>query len=65
MASSDRSPEKRALDYAKSLIESYQLDIRASEWTGVNLVEKGFCQGTIYQDALETIGRIERGELIV
>lgn len=41
-----------ALVYAIKIIESYQRDIRNSEWTGVDLVEKGFCQGSIYKEAV-------------
>ncbi len=44
-----------ALQYAIRVIESYQLDIRNSEWVGVDLVAKGFCQGSIYRDAVEEL----------
>lgn len=41
-----------ALRLALSVIESYQLDIRnAKETIGVDLVGKGFCQGTVYKEA--------------
>jgi len=48
-------PVIKALNHAIAVIESYQLDIRNSEWTGVNLREKGFCQGTIYRYAISDI----------
>lgn len=44
-----------ALDFAIAVIESYEMDIRNSEWTGVDLVEVGFCQGRIYKQALPRI----------
>lgn len=44
-----------ALEYAIDIIEAYQMDIRNSEWTGVDLEEKGFCQGRIYLRAIERI----------
>ena len=48
---------RSALRYALAIIENYQVDIRHSERTGVNLVEKGFCQGVIYRDAYADILR--------
>lgn len=60
------TPELRAIEYAKRIIESYQLDLRHShEFAGVDLVEKGFCQGVVYRDAIATIDRIATGELVV
>jgi alpha-L-fucosidase len=50
-----------ALKYAIKIIENYQLDIRNYKWVGVNLIEKGFCQGEIYRTALETIGKYKSG----
>lgn len=50
-----------AVRVAIIVIESYEMDIRNSEWTGVDLVAKGFCQGSIYVRARETIERIARG----
>lgn len=44
-----------ALKVAIGIIESYQMDIRNSEWTGVDLEAKGFCQGTVYRLALYDI----------
>lgn len=44
-----------ALELAVAVIESYEMDIRNSEWTGVDLVECGFCQGTIYKNAVSRI----------
>ena len=46
---------ERALEHAVLVIENYEMDIRNSEWTGVNLHAVGFCQGVIYQRALQTI----------
>jgi len=46
-----------AVQYAMHIIESYEMDIRDSEWTGVDLVEKGFCQGRIYKNAILNILR--------
>lgn len=52
-----------ALDYARNVIRSYEMDIRgAVEIIGVDLVELGFCQGHIYTNALAMIARIEKGE---
>lgn len=54
---------KLALDMALNVIRSYQMDIRGSgEWLGVDLVEKGFCQGRIYLGAEAMIKRIVTGE---
>lgn len=52
-----------ALNYAILVIENYQMDIRNSEWTGVDLAAAGFCQGTIYRYALDAIARRARGEV--
>ena len=60
------TPSERALTYAKRIIESYELDLRHShERVGVDLVAQGFCQGTVYREALSTIHRLETGELVV
>jgi hypothetical protein len=61
---------ERALKYAKTVIENYEMDIRNSgrgdlAFVGVKLDEVGFCQGTIYTGALEIIDRIACGELVV
>jgi hypothetical protein len=54
---------KRALDMARNVIRSYEMDIRnAVDIVGVDLVELGFCQGEIYTNALTMIARIEKGE---
>ena len=45
----------QALDHAKAVIRNYQLDIANSSWTGIDLVEKGFCQGYVYKMALSDI----------
>lgn len=45
----------QAVFYAVEIINSYQRDIRDSEWTGVNLTELGFCQGRIYKHAVSDI----------
>jgi hypothetical protein len=36
------------------------MDIRNSEWTGVNLQAVGFCQGVIYRRALRTVQQLAR-----
>lgn len=53
---------REALTYAMWTIESYQIDIRNSQWLGVDLVSLGFCQGTIYTGALEKIFRLQKAE---
>lgn len=48
-----------ALKHAINIIESYELDIRNSkEVIGIDLIEKGFCQGTIYEYAIYDINDI-------
>lgn len=60
------NPTERALEYAKRIIESYQMDIRDSaRRLNIDLVALGFCQGLIYREAIPTIERIARGELVV
>lgn len=54
-----------ALGFASLVISGYAMDIRNSEWTGVDLVAKGFCQGRIYREAPQTIERIVKGEAVV
>jgi hypothetical protein len=54
-----------ALQYALGIIENYEMDIRDSAWTGVNLQERGFCQGVIYRDAVRDILRRARGDVPV
>lgn len=63
--SADKNAALRALDYAKQIIQNYEADVKAGAWTGVNLEAVGFCQGETYKDALQTIDRILRGELVV
>ncbi len=52
---------KKALRYALDVINSYEIDIRNSEWlTGqyeptLNLIELGFCQGRIYKQVYNDI----------
>lgn len=46
---------ERALEHATLVIENYEMDIRNSDWTGVNLAAVGFCQGVIYRRALRTV----------
>jgi hypothetical protein len=61
-----------ALDYAVTVIESYQMDLRNSPETlttgniaalllGDSLTGIGFCQGSIYTDSLPRIERILLG----
>lgn len=50
--------QNEALSFAKSVIENYQMDIRNSEWVGIDLVAKGFCQGEIYLGAIDQINRM-------
>lgn len=54
-----------ALKYAIKIIESYQMDINNSESFSkdLNLKNIGFCQGSIYTNALNTIDRIKKGEI--
>lgn len=40
-----------ALEAAYELLECYRSDIRNSQWTGVDLLKKGFCQGHVYNEA--------------
>jgi hypothetical protein len=49
-----------AVSYALGIIENYEMDIRNSEWTGVDLEATGFCQGTIYKRALPALYRVLR-----
>lgn len=58
-----------ALDYAYTVIEAYQSDLRNSDdpriglgpINGKTLEELGFCQGSIYRDALPRIERVLDG----
>lgn len=58
-----------ALRYAIAVIEGYQMDIRNSEQSIQRLKKMpplsklGFCQGTFYMEALDTIGRIKKGDI--
>jgi hypothetical protein len=52
-------PIVHALKHALKIIESYEMDIRNSqEIVNVDLVKLGFCQGSIYLTAQNTIRRI-------
>ena len=51
---------RNVLDLAISVIISYQMDIRNSKWTGVNLKKKGFCQGRVYKRAIKAIYKIAK-----
>ena len=49
---------EKALNYAVEIIESYELDCRnLKDYLKKNSIE-GFCQGTIYKDALNDIKKI-------
>ena len=57
---------ERALRYAKRIIEAYQFEIKTSVSregidVGVDLKAKGFCQGTIFLNAIDDIERLEKG----
>ncbi len=54
---------KKALGHAIMIIENYEMDIRDSSWTGVDLVKKGFCQGSVYKEAISDIEKFKNGEL--
>lgn len=58
---------KDALAYAKAVIGSYRKDIASIlsiEYVNAGIVYKdAFCEGSIYQEALQTINKIARGEL--
>lgn len=52
---------EEALDYAISIIESYEMDIRNSyNVIGINIKEKGFCQGRTYKNALRRIDALRK-----
>lgn len=44
-----------ALEFAITVIRGYQMEIRNSEWVGVDLKQKGFCQGQAYATAIQII----------
>lgn len=47
-----------ALNYAISIIRNYELDIKNSkEDFNIDLVKMGFCQGTVYENAIRDIKR--------
>lgn len=47
---------KKALDFAILIIENYESDIKnCKKEFGIDLVKKGFCQGTVYKNALRII----------
>lgn len=63
MGNSDFDRTYDALKYAVEIVESYEMDIRNAETTiGINLVEKGFCQGRIYKNATKEIRRRLHGK---
>lgn len=49
-----------ALSYALQVIESYEMDIR--NWHDGQLLDEGFCQGTIYKTARAHIAGILHSE---
>lgn len=50
-----------ALDYAISIILSYEMELRNScDMLGINLIERGFCQGRIYKEALQRIDTLRK-----
>lgn len=52
----------RALDYAIDIIESYEIDVRNSEpIVGIDLAKRGFCQGSIYKQAVQRVKDIAAG----
>lgn len=51
-----------ALEHAKLIIENYEMDIKNSDWVGINLEAKGFCQGSAYKNALSVIEKLEKEE---
>lgn len=54
----------KALDIAIGIIESYQIDISNSEEIiGIDLAEKGFCQGVIYKNAKIMINRAKESQI--
>lgn len=58
MNSSNEEKYQAALDYAIGVIENYEMDIiNAEEMVGINLAEKGFCQGRFYKNAIAAIER--------
>lgn len=46
---------QKALSLARQIIRNYQAEIKDSKWTGVDLAEKGFCQGEVYLKAIDLI----------
>ena len=57
----------QALEYAITVIESYQRDIQNPKDCGIDfdLVAAGFCQGRAYLNAVKYINKIADGELEV
>ena len=59
----DARGRAKALNYAIDIIENYQLDIENSkESIGIDLVKKRFCQGRLYNDALNYIETLRKEE---
>lgn len=48
---------KQALEHAKDIIESYEMDIR--NWDKGRLLREGFCQGRMYKRALKRVRELE------
>ncbi len=56
----------KALDHAILVIENYEMDVtNLLKHPGMAEICGGFCQGTIYKNALERIQKIRDGELVV
>ena len=53
-----------ALDHAILIIENYEMDIH-NLFTYLETQNHGFCQGTMYKNALERIQKIRDGKLKV
>lgn len=54
---------KLALKFATRIIKSYQSEIcNSKEFLDIDLVEKGFCQGSIYTEALKDIENLYTGK---
>lgn len=58
---------RRALAHAKNIIRNYEHDIATRAGGNYadripDLVELGFCQGTVYRHALADLNRLEAGD---
>ncbi len=55
--------DKAALDFAIRIIENYKLCIlNSKEEIGIDLEKKGFCQGSIFKNALKDIEKKRKEE---